>query len=68
MKNIVLKTKNPNAFVNLPSVESYSIDGEHLILKSFQSEQLIREIVMIDEDFQDLKVFEDRLDQLYGEF
>ncbi|GLY12582.1 ABC transporter ATP-binding protein [Pseudobacillus badius] len=65
MKNIVLKTKNPNTFVNLPSVESYSIDGEHLILKSFQSEQLIREIVMIDEDFQDLKVFEDRLDQYF---
>jgi ABC-2 type transport system ATP-binding protein len=64
-KNVMLKTDKISAFIHLPSVESYEVQGEHIILKTLSSEKLIKEIVMTMEDFDDLRVFEDRLDYYF---
>ncbi|PEW76332.1 ABC transporter ATP-binding protein [Bacillus cereus] len=64
-KNVALKTDKISAFICLPSVESYKIQGEYIILRTLSSEELIKEIVMTMEHFEDLRVFEDRLDHYF---
>lgn len=61
-KNVVLKADRISSFIHLPSVESYKIQDKYIILRTLNSEQLVKEIVMTMEKFEDLSVFEDSLD------
>jgi len=63
--NVSIKVENIDPFTQLPSVESYTVKDNTIILKTLNSEELIKEIVMLNEKFEDLLIFEDRLDHYF---
>lgn len=64
-KNISLRTNSVEVFTRLPGVESYELKDGYLILKTIDSEKLIKEIVRTQEYFEDLRIFEDSLDDFF---
>lgn len=63
--NVSIKVEKIDPFTQLPSVESFTVKDNTIILKTLNSEELIKEIVMLNEQFEDLLIFEDRLDHYF---